>query len=95
MTRQVAHRALSKPFAVLPAALMALYFVPFLASPAQADDVRGFEIEGNLVDDSAADPPIDWFDLGPGSPGFNSRRRHELRRPRRGRGPDHHGDCHP
>ena len=30
----------------------------------------GFEIEGNLVDDSSADPPIDWFDLNPGDAGF-------------------------
>jgi len=73
MLRTFGRRALPKPFAVLVAALLALYFVPFVASPAQADTIGGFEVEGNLVDDTpAADPPIDWFDLGPGSPGFST-----------------------
>ena len=46
--------------------------------PAQAATVGGFEIEGNLVDDTVADPPIDWVDFGPGSPqspGTGSRQR--------------------
>ena len=38
----------------------------------QADVVGGFEIEGNLVDDTIPDPPIDWFDFDPGDAGFNT-----------------------
>lgn len=72
MVRSLTRHGMPKPFAMLVAALLALYFVPFGALPAQAAVVGGFEIEGNLVDDTAADPPIDWFDLGPGSPGFGT-----------------------
>jgi hypothetical protein len=59
-----------KPFAIVMAALMALYFVPLGALPASAQTVGGFEIDGNLADDSVADPPIDWADLSPGDAGF-------------------------
>ena len=48
MVRSLTKRGMPKPFAILIAALMALYFVPFAALPAQAADVGGFEIEGNL-----------------------------------------------
>jgi uncharacterized repeat protein (TIGR01451 family) len=70
MVRSMTKRGMPKPFAILIAALMALYFVPLGALPASAATVGGFEIEGNLVDDTAADPPIDWFDLNPGDAGF-------------------------
>jgi len=72
MVRSLSTRGLPKPLAILIAALLALYIVPLNALPASAATVGGFEIEGNLVDDSAADPPIDWFDLNPGDPGFNT-----------------------
>jgi uncharacterized repeat protein (TIGR01451 family) len=68
MVRSLTKRGLPKPFAILVAALMALYFVPFAALPAQAADAGGFEIEGNLVDD--ATPGIDWASLSPGTAGF-------------------------
>ncbi|MBA2769385.1 MAG: DUF11 domain-containing protein, partial [Sporichthyaceae bacterium] len=72
MVRSLIKRGMPKPFAILLAALMALYVLPLGALPASAADVGGFEIEGNLIDDTTADPPIDWFDLGPGSPGFST-----------------------
>jgi hypothetical protein len=58
-----------KPFAILIAALMALYFVPLGALPATADTVGGFEIEGDLVD-SPAGGPIDWNTVDTTSPAF-------------------------
>lgn len=72
MFRSMTKRGMPRPFAILVATLMALYFVPLGALPAQAATVGGFEIEGDLVDDTAGDPPIDWFDLAPGSPGFST-----------------------
>ena len=78
MVRSMTKRGMPKPFAILIAALLALYFVPLGALPASAADIGGFEIEGNLVDDSAADPPIDWADMTvasgqtPGTPGFST-----------------------
>ena len=70
MVRSLSKRGMPKPFAILIAALLALYFVPLNALPAAAVVQPGFEIDGNLVDDSAADPPIDWADLNPGDAGF-------------------------
>src|SRR4029079_16963907 len=70
MFRSMTTRRMPKPFAILIAALLALYFVPLNALPASADTVGGFEIDGNLGDDSAAGPPIDWADLNPGDAGF-------------------------
>ena len=58
MVRSLSTRGMPKPFAILIAALLALYFVPLNALPASAATVGGFEIEGNLVDD--ATPGIDW-----------------------------------
>lgn len=72
MVRSLTRRGMPKPFAIALAALLALYFVPLGALPAHAADVGGFEIEGNLSDDSSADPPIDWSDLGPGAEGFST-----------------------
>jgi hypothetical protein len=68
MVRSLTKRGMPKPFAILIAALLALYFVPFIAAPAQAVTVGGFEIEGNLADDAAAG--IDWANLSPGQTGF-------------------------
>jgi hypothetical protein len=58
MVRSMTKRGMPRPFAILIAALMALYFVPLGALPASAQTVGGFEIEGNLVDDPT--PGIDW-----------------------------------
>ena len=59
MFRSMTTRRMPKPFAILIAALLALYFVPFNALPASAATIGGFEIDGNQVDDSAED----WKDL--------------------------------
>ena len=59
MFRSLTNRRLPKPFAIVIAALLALYFVPLAALPASADTVGGFEIEGNLADDPAVSG-IDW-----------------------------------
>ena len=61
MMRQVAHRALPKPVAVVLAILLAMVAVPLLASSANAAVVSGFEIDGNLADDDVAG--IDWESL--------------------------------
>src|SRR4029078_5149644 len=85
MVRSVSKRGMPKPFAILIAALLALYFVPLGALPASAQTVGGFEIDGNLDARSAGDapparapapaaaaaaPPIDWAALTPGDAGF-------------------------
>ena len=55
-------RGMPKPFAILVAVLMALYFVPLNALPASAAGVDGgFEIDGNFVDDPG--PGIDWANV--------------------------------
>jgi hypothetical protein len=59
-----------KPFAILIAALLALYFVPLNALSASAATVGGFEIEGNLVDD--ATPGIDWASVDTTSASFST-----------------------
>ena len=61
MIRSFARRAVPKPFALLLAALLAMYAVPLLAAPASAVTVSGFEIDGNLADDVGAG--IDWETL--------------------------------
>ena len=71
MVRSLAPRATSKPVALALSFLLALFFVPAVAGSAQAvgaDDL--FEIEGNLIDDTETDPPIDWEDLAPGDANF-------------------------
>jgi hypothetical protein len=68
MVRSMTKRGMPKPFAILIAALMALYFVPLGALPASAQTVGGFEIEGNLVDDPT--PGIDWASVNTTSSGF-------------------------
>jgi uncharacterized repeat protein (TIGR01451 family) len=60
MVMTFARRALPKPFAVLLATVLALYFVPLVASPAHAA-VPAFEIDGNLAQDSP--DAIDWESL--------------------------------
>jgi hypothetical protein len=70
MVRSMTKRGMPKPFAILIAALMALYFVPLGALPASAQTVGGFEIEGNLVDD--ADPGIDWASVDTSSVSFST-----------------------
>jgi uncharacterized repeat protein (TIGR01451 family) len=62
MVRSMTKRGMPKPFAILVAALLALYFVPFNALPASAT-VPDFEIDGNQVHNSGED----WKDLTPGS----------------------------
>jgi hypothetical protein len=62
-------RGLPKPFAILVAVLLALYFVPLNALPAAADEVGGFEIEGDLVD-SPLGGAIDWATVNTASPAF-------------------------
>jgi hypothetical protein len=62
-------RGLPKPFAILVAVLLALYFVPLNALPAAADEVGGFEIEGDLVD-SPVGGAIDWATVNTASPAF-------------------------
>ena len=59
MVRSMTKRGMPKPFAILIAVLMALYFVPLNALPASAAGVDGgFEIDGNFAND--AGPGIDW-----------------------------------
>ena len=53
MVRSMTKRGMPKPFAMLLAALLALYVRSFVGRLPQAVDGRGFEIEGNLVDDTA------------------------------------------
>ena len=55
MVRSLSKRGMPKPFAILIAALLALYFVPLGALPAVGAHSGGFEIDGNLADDTAAD----------------------------------------
>jgi hypothetical protein len=62
-------RGLPKPFAILVAVLLALYFVPLNALPAAADEVGGFEIEGDLVD-APVGGAIDWATVNTASPAF-------------------------
>ena len=62
MVRSLSKRGMPKPFAILVAALLALYFVPLNALPASAT-VPNFEIDGNQVHNSGED----WKDLTPGS----------------------------
>jgi hypothetical protein len=62
-------RGLPKPFAILVAVLLALYFVPLNALPAAADEVGGFEIEGDLVD-SPLGGAIDWATVNTASSAF-------------------------
>ena len=45
MVRSMTTRGMPKPFAILIAALLALYFVPLGALPAQAVGIGGFEID--------------------------------------------------
>ncbi len=68
MVRSMTKRAMPKPFAIVIAALLALYFVPLGALPASAVTVGGFEIEGNLTDD--ATPGIDWATVDTTSSAF-------------------------
>jgi hypothetical protein len=63
-------RGMPKPFAILIAGLLALYFVPFGALPANAQTVGGFEIDGNLADD--ATPGIDWATVDTSSLSFST-----------------------
>jgi hypothetical protein len=70
MVRSTTKRGMPKPFAILIAALLALYFVPLGALPASADTVSGFEIEGNLADD--ATPGIDWATVNTSSLSFST-----------------------
>jgi fimbrial isopeptide formation D2 family protein/uncharacterized repeat protein (TIGR01451 family) len=58
MVRSLTKRGMPKPFAILIAVLMALYFVPLGALPANAA-TTGFEIDGNQVNDGSED----WKDL--------------------------------
>ena len=59
MVRSMTKRGMPKPFAILIAALLVLYFVPLNAMSASADSVEGgFEIDGNLLVDDAGN--IDW-----------------------------------
>jgi uncharacterized repeat protein (TIGR01451 family) len=68
MVRSMTKRGMPKPFAILIAVLMALYFVPLNALPASAAaNPGGFEIDGNLVVDNGG---IDWNSLSPGDAGF-------------------------
>jgi hypothetical protein len=62
-------RGLPKPFAILVAVLLALYFVPLNAMPAAAAEVGGFEIEGDLVD-SPLGGAIDWATVNTASSAF-------------------------
>ena len=70
MVRSLSTRGMPKPFAILIAALLALYFVPLNALPAAAVTMGGFEIEGNLVDD--ATPGIDWASVDTTSASFST-----------------------
>ncbi len=71
MVRSMSQRGMPRTVAMMLAGLLALYFVPMAATPAVAAEVGGFEIEGDLID-SPAGGAIDWFNLGPGSPGFST-----------------------
>ena len=62
MVRSMTKRGMPKPFAILIAVLMALYFVPLGALPASAT-TPSFEIDGNQVHNSAED----WADLTVGN----------------------------
>src|SRR4051794_31369051 len=62
MVRSMTKRGMPKPFAILIAALLALYFVPFNALPASAT-VPNFEIDGNQVSNGGED----WANLTPGA----------------------------
>src|SRR4051794_11736261 len=65
MFRSLTTRRMPKPFAILIAALLVLYFVPFNALPAHA--VGGFEDhDGNLVSNGG----IDWASVA-ALPGFS------------------------
>ena len=62
MFRSMTKHGMPKPFAILIAALLALYFVPFNALPASAA-VPNFEIDGNQVSNGGED----WASLTPGA----------------------------
>ena len=62
MFRSMTKRGMPKPFAILIAALLALYFVPFNALPASAATSPNFEIDGNQVSNGGED----WASLTPG-----------------------------
>src|SRR4029079_11191772 len=64
MFRSMTTRRMPKPFAILIAALLALYFVPFNALPASAA-VPNFEIDGNQVSNGGED----WKSLAAGADG--------------------------
>ncbi|MGH8940186.1 MAG: hypothetical protein ACRDV2_12680, partial [Actinomycetes bacterium] len=61
MVRSLTNRGMPKPFAILIAVVLALYFVPFVADPVGAAAVGDFEVDGNQVHESAED----WKDLAP------------------------------
>src|SRR5688500_6059640 len=62
MDRSMSKRGMPRVLAILIAALLALYFVPFVAMPANAV-TPNFEIDGNQTHESAED----WEDLTPGT----------------------------
>lgn len=62
MVRSLTKRGMPKPFAILVAALLTLYFVPLNALPASAV-MPDFEIDGN----QASNGGEDWKDLSVGS----------------------------
>jgi uncharacterized repeat protein (TIGR01451 family) len=61
MVRSITKRGMPKPFAILIAVLMALYFVPFSALNSANATTPNFEIDGNQVSNGAED----WADLTP------------------------------
>src|SRR5215217_6757863 len=69
MLRSLSNRSLPKPVALLISLMLALYFVPFVASPASAVEAGGFEIEGDLVD-SPAGGALDWNTVDTSSSDF-------------------------
>ena len=68
MVRSLSKRGMPKPFAILIAALLALYFVPLgrcrLAS-AGNQLVGGFEIDGNFPAGNMAPAGDDWSSFPP------------------------------
>ena len=70
MVRSMTKRGMPKPFAILIAALMALYFVPLGALPASAQTGRRLRDRGQPRRRLGGGPAIDWANLDPGDAGF-------------------------